>query len=84
MTSLAEAVANRRALRGMSLQDVADEAGISKAHVFSIEQGRSKNPSASTLLGLACALEVSPMQLAACAFADQPDVTTIPRSWRAS
>ena len=37
----------------MSLQDVADAIGISKAHVWNLEKGMSDNPSMDLLLKLA-------------------------------
>lgn len=48
-----------RAQRGLTLQAVADRAGLSKAHVWSLEQGRAKNPTLETVMCLAGALGVS-------------------------
>lgn len=45
--------------RGLSLQDVASRAGIAKSHVWEIEQGRSRNPTIATTVGIARALGVS-------------------------
>lgn len=42
-----------RIANAMSLQDVADEIGISKAHVWNLEKGLSENPSMDLLLKLA-------------------------------
>lgn len=42
-----------RALRGESLQDVADAVGISKPHVWDMETGRSDNPGLKILRALA-------------------------------
>ncbi len=42
----------RRVALGMSLQDVADAAGCTKAHVWEIEKGRAKNPTLWMILGL--------------------------------
>ena len=42
-----------RIAKAMSLQDVADEVGISKAHVWNLEKGLSENPSMELLLKLA-------------------------------
>jgi transcriptional regulator with XRE-family HTH domain len=53
--------ANLKAFRSnkrMSLQEVANLAGLSKAHIWEIEQGRG-NPTISTLEGLAAALGVT-------------------------
>lgn len=38
---------------GESLQQVADAAGVSKAHVWELEKGRSKNPSFELVRALA-------------------------------
>ena len=62
----------------MSLQDVADIAAISKPHVWQIEKGSSTNPSVATLLGLACALEISPIILFSICLEDQPGVYPAP------
>jgi transcriptional regulator with XRE-family HTH domain len=42
-----------------SLQDVADEIGASKAHVWDLETGRAKNPSIDLLTKLAKCFDVS-------------------------
>lgn len=52
-----------RHLRGMSLQAVADAAGLTKTHVWDMEQGNSTNPTVEAVWGLADALTVSPAQL---------------------
>ena len=52
-----------REMRGMSLQQVADGSGLTKAHVWQMEQGRSVNPTVNAIWGLAGALCVSPGQL---------------------
>jgi len=72
MTYLGEAIKTRRGQRNMSLQDVADKAGIAKNHVWDLEQGKSRNPSVQTLLGLSEALEMDACTLAGLAFADLP------------
>lgn len=41
-----------RIKKGKSLQDVADAVGASKAHIWDMETGRSKNPSIELLLKL--------------------------------
>lgn len=75
MSFLGQTMKARREQRDMSLQDVADEAGITKAHVWDLEQGRARNPSVQTLLGLSVALELDPCALAGLAFADLPGMT---------
>lgn len=42
-----------------SLQDVADEVGASKAHVWDLETGKSKNPGIDLLTKLAACFKVS-------------------------
>ncbi len=42
-----------------SLQDVADKVGVSKAHVWELEKGRSKNPSFELVRKLAAHFGVS-------------------------
>ncbi len=42
-----------------SLQDVADQVGVSKAHVWELEKGRSKNPSFELVRKLAAHFGVS-------------------------
>lgn len=41
-----------------SLQDVADEVGASKAHIWELETGKSKNPTMDTLIKLAACFKV--------------------------
>lgn len=56
-------IAETRALRRMSLQEVADAAGFTKSHVWELEQGRSRNPTVRAVWSLASALGVSPAYL---------------------
>ncbi len=42
-----------RLKKGASLQEVADVVGVSKAHIWELEKGRSKNPSAELIKRLA-------------------------------
>ena len=74
MSHLGQIILERRKFRGMSLQHVADEAKLTKAHVWDLEVGRSRNPCMSTILGLAAALDISPLTLASAAIADLPGV----------
>jgi transcriptional regulator with XRE-family HTH domain len=57
--SLAAKIKNLRIRKGLSLQDLADRVESSKAHIWDLESGRSKNPSVDLLAKLAKALEVS-------------------------
>ncbi len=43
--SIGERLFSLRQKSGESLQGVADKVGVSKAHVWELEKGRSKNPS---------------------------------------
>jgi transcriptional regulator with XRE-family HTH domain len=52
-----------RELRDMSLQSVADAAGLTKSHVWEMEQGKSVNPTVNAVWGLSEALSVSPAML---------------------
>lgn len=52
-----------REMRDMSLQQVGDAAGLTKSHVWELEQGRSVNPTVNAVWGLAAALCVSPSML---------------------
>ena len=52
-----------RDLRGMTLQQVADAAGIAKTHVWELENGRSVNPSVNVIWSLSEAFVVSPAML---------------------
>lgn len=48
-----------RGERKLSLQEVADRAGLSKSHVWDMEQGRARNPTVDTAVRLARAFGVS-------------------------
>lgn len=50
--TLASKIKNLRMKSGKSLQDVADAVGASKAHMWDIERGASKNPSLDLLARL--------------------------------
>lgn len=49
----------RRAALGLSLQEVADRAGVTKAHIWDIEQGNANNPTIKTALAICDALRCS-------------------------
>lgn len=57
--ALAAKLKELRLRKGKSLQDLADEIGASKAHVWDLETGRSKNPTIELLAKLAQALGTS-------------------------
>lgn len=52
-----------REMRGMSLEEVGKASGLTKSHVWELEQGRSVNPTVNAVWGLAAALCVSPAML---------------------
>lgn len=51
--NIGERLFELRQKSGESLQQVADAAGVSKAHVWELEKGRSKNPSFELVRALA-------------------------------
>ncbi len=60
---VAESIAKRcvslRSEHGISLQEVADRSGLSKSHIWELEQGRARNPTVDTAVRLARAFGVS-------------------------
>jgi transcriptional regulator with XRE-family HTH domain len=56
---LAERLKELRVRTNKSLQEVADEVGASKAHVWDLETGRAKNPSIDLLIKLSRCFKVS-------------------------
>ncbi len=57
--SLASKIKELRLKKKKSLQDVADEVGASKAHIWDLETGKSKTPSIDLLTKLAKCFGVS-------------------------
>lgn len=53
MVELAVKLKQLRMRSGKSLQDVADAVGASKAHIWDLERGASKNPSLNLIKSLA-------------------------------
>jgi ribosome-binding protein aMBF1 (putative translation factor) len=68
--SMHKMIAEERQRLNLSLQEVADRAGITKSHMWELEQGRSVNPTIATVNGLAKALGISFLELAAGAIKD--------------
>ena len=62
---LGELLKSRREALGMSLQDVADACGITKSHVWDMEQGNSFNPTLAVAIRLSICLGISINALAA-------------------
>lgn len=52
-----------RELRDMTLQQVADASGLTKSHIWELEQGRATNPTVNAVWGISAALCVSPAML---------------------
>jgi transcriptional regulator with XRE-family HTH domain len=57
--TLGTKIAQLRVKNNLSLQDVATKTGISKAHVWEMEKGKSGNPSLELLTKLADTFKVS-------------------------
>ena len=57
--AIGERIADLRKFRRMSLQAVADRAGLSKPHVWNLERGNTPNPGIETLNNVARALGTS-------------------------
>lgn len=56
--TIGERLAKLRAKSGLSLRDVAAEAGTGYAHIWEIEAGRHGNPTLTTLLRLAAVYDI--------------------------
>jgi len=59
MTTIGERIAQLRRARGLSLQELADQAEVSKGYIWGLEKGSSVRPSAAKLNSLAVALNGS-------------------------
>lgn len=57
--TLGEIIRELRNQKGLSLSELARQAGISKSHLYQIERGRSAKASGESLLGIAFALGTS-------------------------
>lgn len=60
---LPAAIRALRTRRGLSLDALAEGAGISRCQVVNLERGRADNPTVRTLIRLGAALGVSPAAL---------------------
>lgn len=49
----------RREVLGLSLQTVADRAGLTKSHIWDLEAGNARNPTLNAMVGISRALGVS-------------------------
>lgn len=61
--SIGSKIHQLRIKKGLSLQDVADDVGASKAHIWDLEKGNSKNPSIELLTKIASSFKVSIAEL---------------------
>jgi transcriptional regulator with XRE-family HTH domain len=61
--ALADRIKTFRMKRKLSLQELADRTEVSKAHIWDLETGRSKNPSMDLLIKLANELGVAVIDL---------------------
>jgi DNA-binding XRE family transcriptional regulator len=68
--SMRKMISDERSRLKLSLQDVADRAGITKSHMWELEQGRAVNPTVRTVHGLAKALGIPFVSMAAGAIND--------------
>lgn len=73
--ALAAKLKQLRTATRKSLQDLADEVGASKAHIWDLETGRATNPSIELLTKLSRALNVSVAELIGeTAASDEPEL----------
>lgn len=77
MSRLGNHIKNLRENAGLSLQDVADRAAVSKAYVWEIESGPTSNPTIKSLCCLAVALDCLPDELTATAVSDCMDTLRV-------
>ncbi len=70
MSALGNAIKILRANARLSLQDVADRAALSKAHIWEIETGNTTNVTIRSICCIAVALDIEADQLAAAAITD--------------
>lgn len=73
MSRLGNHIKALREKANLSLQEVADRALLSKAHIWEIETGNSTNASIKTLCCIAVALDCLPDELTATAVSDCMD-----------
>jgi ribosome-binding protein aMBF1 (putative translation factor) len=71
--SMCQIIKAEREKLGLSLQEVADRASITKSHMWELEQGRAVNPTVWTVYGLARALGVPFSKMACGALNDTED-----------
>lgn len=62
-TALGARIKLLRELRGMTLQQVADASGITKSHVWELENGKAINPTVNVIWSLSEAFVVTPAMI---------------------
>lgn len=67
----------RREEMGLSLQDLASASGVSKPHIWTMEQQTSTNPEVWTVVALARALGLDPVDLFRSAMSPPRDVIRV-------
>lgn len=75
-----------RIAKNKSLQEVADAVGVSKAHLWDIEKGKSNNPSLDLITGLAGYFKISVAELVGedpNALNEQPELVALYRDLKA-
>jgi len=73
---LGDEIRRARKAERMSLDAVAVASGMTKSHVWEIEQGRSRNPTVGAVAGLSKALGVPFLRLAQAALNSRNNVVT--------
>ncbi|MEI6486987.1 MAG: helix-turn-helix transcriptional regulator [Sphingomonadales bacterium] len=71
-----------RLKKGLSLQDLADAVGASKAHIWDLETGRAKNPTVELLTKLSTVLGTSIADLVGENPANPDDTPEVLAMWR--
>ena len=56
---ISKGMIERREALNLSLQEVADRAGLTKSHIWDLEAGNAKNPTLNSMVSIARALGVS-------------------------
>jgi transcriptional regulator with XRE-family HTH domain len=56
---IADVMIERRNILNISLQEVADRAGLTKSHIWDLEAGHARNPTLRAMIGISKALGVS-------------------------
>lgn len=77
LVAVCEAVHARRALLGISQEELAERSGLHRTYISDIERG-ARNPTLKTLSRLAVALEMSASQLILLAEAQHPSLIPEP------